>query len=123
MVDGFAEVTGDQNPIHVDPKSTEAARFAGTIAHGFLTLSLIATMAYESCPAIAGTGTTVNYGFERVRFVAAVRVGSRVRGRFKLLAFDVKASGRWQARYEVTVEIGGSEAPAIVCVWITAGIP
>lgn len=119
-VDAFARVTRDESPIHVNASSVEALVFGGTIAHGFLTLSLIAAMAYEVCPSIRRT-QTLNYGFDRVRFVAPVTVGSRVRARFTLVALAKEPAG-WRARYEVTVDIEGKELPAVVCTWITAGI-
>ena len=96
-IDAFADLTHDHYFIHVDRARAAATRFGGTIAHGFLTLSMLAPMAYQACPAVQGTKTAVNYGFDRLRFVTPVPSGARIRGRFVLNSFDVQASGRWQA--------------------------
>ena len=122
MVDAFATLTQDTYFIHIDPqRAARETPFGGTIAHGFLTLSLLSCMAYQVCPAVEGTRTGVNYGFNRLRFVAPVRTGSRVRARFVLQAFEVKDQ-RWQATHAVTVEIEGEAKPAIVAEWVTAGL-
>ena len=120
-IDAFADLTHDHYFIHVDRARAAATRFGGTIAHGFLTLSMLAPMAYQACPAVQGTKTAVNYGFDRLRFVAPVPSGARIRGRFVLNSFDVQASGRWQAIYGVTVEIEGESKPALVAQWVSAG--
>jgi len=120
-IDAFAELTHDHYFIHVDRVRAAATRFGGTIAHGFLTLSMLAPMAYQACPAVQGTKTAVNYGFDRLRFVAPVPAGARIRGRFVLNRFEVQASSRWQAIYGVTVEIEGEPKPALVAQWVSAG--
>lgn len=119
-VDTFAALTGDCNPLHVDPRWAAATPFGGTLVHGFLTLSLMAEMAYETCPGIAGT--TLNYGFDRIRFVSPVPTGSRVRGVFRLTRIEAGHGGRWKAWYDVTMEREGAESPAAVATWIMAGI-
>jgi acyl dehydratase len=122
MVDAFAKLTGDSYFIHVDPeRAKRETPFGGTIVHGFLTLSLLANMAYQTSPWVAGTKTGVNYGFNRLRFVAPVPTGSRVRGRFVLKAFEVQPT-RWQSTFEVTVEIEGASKPALVADWVSAGL-
>jgi len=121
MIDAFADLTRDRYFIHVDPVRAAATPFGGTIAHGFLTLSMLSVMAYQACPGVEGTKTQVNYGFDRLRFVAPVPSGSRIRGRFVLKRFDVQPSGRWQAVYDVKVEIEGKPKPALVAEWIGAG--
>lgn len=121
MIDTFADLTRDRYFIHVDPARAAATQFGGTIAHGFLTLSMLSAMAYQACPAVEGTKTQVNYGFNRLRFVAPVPTGSRIRGRFLLKSFDVQASQRWQVIYDVSVEIEGQPKPALVAEWIGAG--
>ena len=121
MVDLFADLTRDRYFIHVDPQRAASTRFGGTIAHGFLTLSMLSTMAYEACPGVEGTKTAVNYGFNRLRFVAPVPTGSNIRGRFVLKSFDIQPAGRWQSIYDVTVEIEGEAKPALVAEWIAAG--
>lgn len=121
MVDAFADLTQDHYFIHVDPVRAASTPFAGTIAHGFLTLSMLSVMAYQACPAVEGTKTAVNYGFNRLRFVAPVPTGCRIRGRFVLKSFDVQPGARWRSIYEVTVEIEGERRPALVAEWIAAG--
>lgn len=120
-IDAFATLTGDRYFIHVDPQRAAATPFGGTIAHGFLTLSLLSRMAYQAVPSVEGTRQAVNYGFDRLRFVSPVPAGARVRGRFALHAFERREPGRWQATWDVTVEIEGGERPAIVARWLTAG--
>lgn len=122
MVDAFAKLTGDSYFIHVNPERAKLETpFGGTIAHGFLTMSLLANMAYQTSPWVEGTKTGLNYGFNRLRFVAPVPTGSRVRGRFVLKAFDVQPT-RWQSTYEVSVEIEGGGKPALVADWVNAGL-
>lgn len=120
-IEAFGELTQDTYFIHMDPERAKTTAFGGTIAHGFLTLSMLSCMAYQVCPFIEGTRNGVNYGFNRLRFVAPVPSGGRVRGRFVLRNLDVK-SDRWQATWEVTVEIENGAKPAIVAEWITAGL-
>jgi acyl dehydratase len=119
MVDAFADVTGDRYFLHVDPQRAAALPFGGTIAHGFLTLSLLATMGYQVCPYVEGARHPLNYGFNRVRFVAPVPVGSRVRGRFVLRSAEILGPTQRQVLYDVTVEIEGASKPALVAEWLT----
>ena len=120
MIDKFADATDDHQFIHVDPARAAAETpFGGTIAHGFLSLSLLSTLAYETIPPIAGTDIGVNYGFDRVRFAAPVRSGARVRGRFSLAEMTVRPSGWIHFNYDVTVEIEGSAKPALTARWLT----
>lgn len=121
MIDAFAALTGDFNFLHVDEALAAKTEFGGTIAHGFLTLSLVAPMGYEVCPSVEGTRQIVNYGFNRIRFIAAVKAGSRVRARFRLDKFEQPAPDRWQSTFGVSVEIEGSAKPALVAEWVTAG--
>jgi acyl dehydratase len=117
-IDAFAEVTGDPQFIHVDPVAAARTPFGGTIAHGFLTLSLLSRMAADAMLRPYGVKMGVNYGFERVRFMAPVRSGKRVRGRFALVRCEEKKPGQWQFVHNVTVEIEGEEKPALVADWI-----
>lgn len=117
-IDAFAEVTEDHQFIHVDPAAAAATPFGGTIAHGFLTLSLLSRMAADAMLRPADIKMGVNYGFEKVRFLAPVRSGSRVRGRFRLQRFEEKRPGQYQFVHEVTVEIEGEDKPALVADWI-----
>jgi len=123
MVDGFAEVTHDHQFIHVDPERAKAETpFGGTIAHGFLTLSLLSLFSFEAVPNMAGRAVGINYGFEKVRFLTPVRTGARVRGRFVLKDFVERGPKEVQWRYEVTVEIEGSDRPALVADWLTMAV-
>jgi len=119
QVDAFADLCGDHQFIHVDPARAAATPFGGTIAHGFYTLSLLTYFAQGVRPRIAGTAHSVNYGFDRLRFVAPVKVGSRVRGRFRLARLDERKPGEITQHWEVTVEIEGAERPALVADWVT----
>ncbi|PCJ73900.1 MAG: Nodulation protein N [Rhodobacteraceae bacterium] len=114
----FADVTEDQQFIHVDPEKAKATPFGGAIAHGFLTLSLLSAMAEEAVPLIKGLTHSINYGFDRVRFISPVAAGKRVRGRFELIAITVGATEVSQT-LKVTIEIEGNEKPALVAEWIT----
>ena len=114
----FAEVTEDRQFIHVDPEAAARTPFGGTVAHGFLTLSLLSRMAEDAMLRPEGVKMGVNYGFDRVRFMAPVRSGKRVRGRFTLAAMEEKAPGRYQFVHTVTVEIEGEDKPALVAEWI-----
>ena len=109
----FAEATGDHQWIHVDPEKAAAGPFGGTIAHGFLTLSLIPKF-FESSFEILDSRMGVNYGLNKVRFIAPVPVGSRLRARMKLLAAELIDQSGLQMTWEVTVEREGSAKP--VCV-------
>lgn len=119
-VNKFAEATGDFQFIHVDPEKAKLTPFGGTIAHGFLTLSLIPLLTMESdCPRPEGIKMGVNYGGNRTRFLAPVRVGKRVRGHFKLLEMEEKRPGQWQQTMEITIEIEGEDKPALLCEWVS----
>jgi acyl dehydratase len=118
-IDAFAKVTEDEQFIHVDPERAGATAFGGTVAHGFLTLSLLSAMAYSALPRIEGAVHGVNYGFDKVRFIHPVRSGSRVRGHFTLQAVTPRSAREWQLRYEVSVEIAGAQKPALAAVWLT----
>jgi acyl dehydratase len=117
-IDSFAEVTEDPQFIHIDPVAAAKTPFGGTVAHGFLTLSLLSRMAADAMLRPEAVRMGVNYGFERVRFMAPVRSGKRVRGRFTLLRFEEKKPGQWQFVHNVAVEIEGEEKPALVADWI-----
>ena len=120
MINKFADATGDHQFIHVDPERAKATPFGGTIAHGFLTLSLFPRL-YElsDAPRAEGVRMGVNYGGNKVRFLAPVRSGKRVRGHFKLLELDEKRPGQWQQTLEFSVEIEGEDKPALIAEWIS----
>jgi acyl dehydratase len=117
-IDAFADATEDHQFIHVDPQAAAAAGFGGTIAHGFLTLSLLSRMAAEAMLVPDSLKMAVNYGFDRVRFLAPVKSGSRVRGRFTLDSAEEKAPGQWLMRHNVSVEIEGEDKPALTASWL-----
>lgn len=117
-IDAFAEDTEDRQFIHVDPEAAAKTPFGGTIAHGFLTLSLLSRMAADAMLRPETMRMGVNYGFEKIRFLAPVRAGKRVRGRFVLTAFEEKRPGQYQFTHNVTVEIEGEDKPALIADWI-----
>ncbi|MEM8740269.1 MAG: MaoC family dehydratase [Pseudomonadota bacterium] len=118
-IDRFAEVSEDAYFIHTDPERAKAeAPFGGTIAHGFLTLSLLSAMSYDALPEVVGKRMQVNYGFDRIRFVAPVPAGSAVRGRFLLSKCERTGPEEATLTYSVTVEIENSERPALAASWI-----
>jgi acyl dehydratase len=117
-IDGFADATEDRQFIHVDPQAAKQTPFGGTIAHGFLSLSLLSRMGVEAMLLPEGLKMALNYGLDRVRFLAPVRTGRRVRGRFTLDSVEEKAPGQWLLRHTVTVEIEGEEKPALTAVWL-----
>jgi len=119
-INKFADATGDHQFIHIDEEKAKLTPFGGTIAHGFLTLSLLPVMMAKSdVPRIDNVKMGVNYGGNKVRFLAPVRSGKRVRGHFKLLELDEKRPGQWQQTIELSVEIEGEEKPALLAEWIT----
>lgn len=123
MIDRFADVTDDFNFIHVDPERAKAETpFGGAIAHGFLSLSLLSTLAYETIPALKGRKTGINYGFDQIRFAAPVKSGARVRARFTVASVKIRPSGYIQIGYDVTMEIEGSAKPAFTARWLTIAI-
>jgi acyl dehydratase len=117
-IDAFAEATEDRQFIHTDPAAAAQTPFGGTIAHGFLSLSLLSRMAADAMLIPEGVKMAVNYGLDRVRFLAPVRSGSRVRGRFTLDSIEEKAPGQLLMRHVVTVEIEGEDKPALTAVWL-----
>jgi acyl dehydratase len=118
-IDAFAEATEDRQFIHVDPAAAAQTPFGGTIAHGFLTLSLLPRMGAEAMLIPEAMKVAINYGVDRVRFLAPVRAGSRVRGRFTLDSIEEKVPGQWLLRHDVTVEIEDEEKPALAAAWLT----
>ena len=118
-IDAFADTTEDRQFIHVDPAAAAARTpFGGTIAHGFLSLSLLSRMAADVMQVPDTMKMAVNYGLDRVRFIAPVRAGSRVRGRFTLDAIEDKAPGQLLMRHNVTVEIENEPKPALTAQWL-----
>ena len=120
MIDKFADATGDHQFIHVDPEKAKLTPFGGTIAHGFLSLSLMPLLTQKTdMPRLSGIKMGVNYGGNKTRFLAPVRSGKRVRGHFRLLELDEKRPGQWQQTVEYTLEIEGEDKPALIAEWIS----
>jgi acyl dehydratase len=117
-IDAFADATEDRQFIHVDPEAAARTAFGGTIAHGFLSLSMLSRMAAEAMLIPEGMKMALNYGFERVRFIAPVKAGQRIRGRFVLDSIDEKLSGQLLLRHSVTVEIEDVDKPALIAQWL-----
>ena len=118
-IDTYADVIEDHQFIHVDPeRAKRETAFGSTIAHGFLTMSLLSIMSYEVMPVVAGTTMGVNYGFDKLRFISPVRSGKRVRGRFVLAEAKLRKPNELQSRTKVTVEIEGEDKPALVAEWL-----
>ncbi|MFM5915391.1 MaoC family dehydratase [Chakrabartia godavariana] len=119
-VNKFAEATGDFQFIHVDPERAKLTPFGGPIAHGFLSLSLLPVLtAQADLPRLDGVKMGVNYGGNKTRFIAPVKVGKRVRGHFKMLDIEEKRPGQFQQTMEFTLEIEGEDKPALIAEWIT----
>lgn len=120
MIDQFATATDDHQFIHVDPeRAAKETPFGGTIAHGFLLLSLLSAMTFETLPPLEGAGMGINQGFDKIRFVQPVKTGSRIRARFFLAAVKARPSGWVESAYDVTIEIENSVKPALTARWLT----
>ena len=118
-INDFADVIEDHQFIHIDPeRAKRETAFGTTVAHGFLTMSLLSIMSYEVMPVTEGTTMGVNYGFDKLRFISPVRSGKRVRGRFTLAEAKLRKPAELLSRTSVTVEIEGEEKPALVADWI-----
>lgn len=120
MINQFADATLDHQFIHVDPERAAAeSPFGGTIAHGFLTLSLLSAMNFGTVPKIREQTMGINYGFDRVRFMSPVKSGARVRGHFTLSECRFRGAGMLMTSYDVSVEVEGEKKPALTANWIT----
>jgi len=117
-VDKFADLTEDWQYVHVDPDAAKKTPFNGTIAHGFLTVSLLSAMYYDAVPVIEGSKLGVNYGFDKLRFLSPVKVGSKVRGRFELSDIREVRPFEISTTWRVEVEIEDFDKPALVAQWI-----
>jgi acyl dehydratase len=117
-IDAFADTTEDRQFIHVDPQAAAQTPFGGTVAHGFLSLSMLSRMGAEAMLLPDTMTMAVNYGLDRVRFVSPVPSGKRIRGRFVLDSLDEKAPGQLLVRHNVTVEIEGVDKPALTAQWL-----
>ena len=117
-INQFAAVTLDEQFIHTAPEKAATTPFGSTIAHGFLTLALLPAMGGDVIPKLDGHVMSVNYGFEKLRFLSPVSAGSRVRGHFTLSSLDVRKPGEVTLLWEVTIEIDGKEKPALYAEWL-----
>ncbi len=118
MIDAFAAVSGDHQWIHVDPARAADSAFGGTIAHGFLTLALLSRFGQASIVPPEGVVMSINYGLDRVRFLAPVRAGDRLRGRFTLERIARRDPVTLQRTLAVVVEIEGGDRPALAATWL-----
>ena len=119
MINAFADATHDHQFIHVDPARAADSPFGGTIAHGFLTLSLLSAMNYDCLPKVREQTMGINYGFDTVRFVAPVKSGARIRGHFILAEARFRGGGMLMTTYDVTIEIENERKPALTARWTT----
>lgn len=120
MINLFADATHDHQFIHTDEERARAeSPFGGTIAHGFLTLSLLSAMNYDCVPKVREQTMGINYGFDSIRFISPVRTGRRVRGRFKLAEARFRGGAMMMATYEVTIEIENEKKAALTANWTT----
>ena len=117
-IDKFADVTEDWQFIHVDPEKAAKTPFGGTIAHGFLSLSLLSAMSYDCNPVLENLAAAVNYGFNKVRFTHPVKAGQKVRAKFTTLSVDEKSPTNIVTINGVEVEIEGESRPALTAEWV-----
>ncbi len=121
-VRAFADATEDWQFIHLDEARAAKSPMGGTVAHGFLTLSMLSAMSYQVTDGLAGVASSVNYGFDRIRFVAPVRVGARIRGRFSVASVDERDAA-FDVHWDVEVALEHGDRPALVANWITRLYP
>ncbi|MFY0633275.1 MAG: MaoC family dehydratase [Vannielia sp.] len=117
-IDAFADLTEDHQFIHTDPARAAETPFGTTIAHGFLTLSMLSAMAYDGQPEVEGQTMGINYGFERIRFLSPVPSGARIRARFTLAELTEKRPGDVTLAWDVTMEAEGATKPVVVARWL-----
>ena len=118
-IDAFADVSDDHQFLHVDPERAAQTPFGTTIAHGFLTLSMLSRLAYTCHPAVAGVTMSVNYGFDRLRFLAPVPAGSRLRAVFILADVEERRAGEVTFLWDVEMQVEGASKPVLAARWIT----
>lgn len=123
MIDDFAKTTHDEQWIHIDPeRAARETPFGGTIAHGFLTLSLASRFAYDCFDMLPGQVMGINYGMNKMRFLMPVKAGARVRGRFTLTGAEARDATSMIRTNTLTIEIEGEETPAVVAEWLALSI-
>lgn len=113
-VNQFADVTGDHQFIHIDPKAAKLAGFGGTIVHGYFLLSLVSRFLFDLMPKVEGKGVVLNYGLNKVRFLAPVPVGSRVRGQILMKEISERRAGQFLAIFEIILELEGQDKPVSI---------
>jgi len=128
MISSFGDVTQDRDPMHVDPAWAAKGPFGNTIAFGFLTLSLLTHMMHNAMGTDSShydptQGYYLNYGFDRVRFISPVLVGTRIRGHFRVVELRADAGNRNIVKFAATVEIEGNDRPALVAEWLSVAVP
>jgi len=119
QINQFADCTLDQQFIHTDPIKAKETMFGSTIAHGFLSVSLLSHFAEQYSVVIDGCFMGINYGFDKLRFLTPVKVDSRIRAQAKYLEIEEKKLGQYQFKVAVTIEVEGSDRPALVCEWLS----
>ncbi|MCC0002588.1 MAG: MaoC family dehydratase [Methylobacteriaceae bacterium] len=123
LITAFGKLTQDEYFIHMDPvRAAKETPFGGSIAHGFLTLSMMSAMAYDALPEVEGRTMGMNYGFDKIRFLSPVPAGSKVRGHFVISAVEKKSPQQVVVRYGISVEIEGKPKPALAAEWLTVAI-
>ena len=123
-VNAFAHCTGDTQWIHIDvERAKQESPFGGPVAHGYLTLSLLSALAMDIGIVPKGTAAALNYGLDKVRFLAPVLVGTRVRAHSKLISFERKDNGQFLMKTESTIEIEGSDKPALIAESLAILVP
>ena len=118
-INQFADCTLDHQFIHIDPDKAKETPFGGTIAHGFLSLSLLSHFSEQYSLVIDGFQMGINYGFDKIRFLAPVKAGKRVRAKARIMEIDETKPGQFRMKSEVTVEIEGEDKPALIAEWLT----
>jgi acyl dehydratase len=118
-INQFADCTLDHQFIHIDPDKAKETPFGGTIAHGFLSLSLLSHFSEQYSFVIDGFQMGINYGFDKIRFLAPVKAGKRVRAKARIMEIDETKPGQFRMKSEVTVEIEGESKPALIAEWLT----
>lgn len=120
LITAFGKLTQDEYFIHMDPaRAAKETPFGGSIAHGFLTLSMLSAMAYDALPEVEGRTMGMNYGFDKIRFISPVPAGSRVRAHFVVGEANRKSPRELVVKYAVSVEIEGKPKPALAAEWLT----
>ena len=118
LINSFAKVTHDNQHIHINPNKAKDTEYGTTIAHGFLTMSLLSAMYYDAIPQIEGLKMGINIGFDRLRFLAPVKSTDKIRGVFKLSKITEKSPDVIKLTWSTKVEIEGNARPALLAIWI-----